>query len=263
MASSTNFDSIAQISAVRDDWNLRVSLVKLWFVPETHSRRPNNHRSMELLFMDETGCKIQASVRKALIYRFQKSLEEGSVYSVRSFTLTSNTGDFRVAPHKYKINFQMETKVVKAEGQIAPKMYSFVPLTSVCGGEIEMEVLVDVIGVLKHYGVEKETEKDGTKSRRNYIILQADGCKIDCTLFEPYVDQLNTYLASGKPTNVPVIVQLAKARHYDGKIKLQNAMYCTKVIFDPTCKESRDYMTRCEIIISPSQVVTQLSDQKS
>lgn len=40
--------------------------------------------------------------------------------------------------------------------------------------------------------------------------------KIECTLFGPYVDELNAFLASGEVENAVVILQFAKVKLFQG-----------------------------------------------
>lgn len=51
------------------------------------------------------GCKIHASIRRTLVYRFQNQIYEGRVYQISSFGVCENGGDFRTTSHPYKMNF--------------------------------------------------------------------------------------------------------------------------------------------------------------
>ncbi|KAJ1411134.1 Nucleic acid-binding, OB-fold [Sesbania bispinosa] len=56
--------------------------------------------------------------------------------------------------------------------------------------------------------------------------------KIECVLFENYLDDLNAFLASGNTTNVVVVVQHAKVKSFKGKVSLQNVLHATMLIFN-------------------------------
>lgn len=78
------------------------------------------------------GDKIHASVRKTLIYRFERDLHEGSVYSFSNFRVASNGGSFRTTRHDYKLNFQIGTKVMQVDGGfVTCSPYSFVPISEI------------------------------------------------------------------------------------------------------------------------------------
>ncbi|KAJ1376511.1 Nucleic acid-binding, OB-fold, partial [Sesbania bispinosa] len=91
----------------------------------------------------------------------------------------------------------------------------------------------DIMGVLTDIGTEKEYERNRKKFRMNVMELEIDGSKIECALFENYLDDLNAFLASGNTTNVVVVVQLAKVKSFKGKVSLQNALHATKLFFNP------------------------------
>lgn len=89
------------------------------------------------------GVKIQATVRKQLIYVFQKRLREGEVYTVSYFSVAPSTGSYRAATHPYKIVFQMTTKVQSCTGSDIP-LYglSFTSIVDVSNHIVEYDYLV-------------------------------------------------------------------------------------------------------------------------
>lgn len=78
------------------------------------------------------GDKIHASVRKTLIYKFDKDLKEGFVYSISNFGVACNGGSFRTTRHDYKLNFQFGTKVVNVDRSLVScSPFSFVPFSEI------------------------------------------------------------------------------------------------------------------------------------
>ncbi|XP_024626867.1 uncharacterized protein [Medicago truncatula] len=86
------------------------------------------------------------------------------------------------------------------------------------------------MGMLKVVGVEKSYTRNGSQSKMISIELYYDGY----TLFGPYVDELNAFLASGETDNVVVAVQLTKIKIFQGQAMIQNTINATKVLFNPT-----------------------------
>lgn len=62
--------------------------------------------------------------------------------------------------------------------------------------------------------------------------------KLEYILFDPYVDDLDAYLQSGYTKNVVVLAQFLKVKMFNGKVQLQNAMNCTKLLFNPELPET-------------------------
>lgn len=89
------------------------------------------------------GVKIQAIVRKQLIYVFQKRLREGEVYNISYFSVAPSTGSYRAATHPYKIVFQMTTKVQSCTSATIP-LYglSFTSIVDVSNHTVEYDYLV-------------------------------------------------------------------------------------------------------------------------
>jgi hypothetical protein len=52
--------------------------------------------------------------------------------------------------------------------------------------------------------------------------------KVQCTLFGSYVDDLNNFIASGDVQNAIVIIQLAKAKIFQGKFHNTNLLALIK-----------------------------------
>ncbi|KAJ1378510.1 Nucleic acid-binding, OB-fold [Sesbania bispinosa] len=171
--------------------------------------------ALEMVLCDERGGKIHVVVRRTLVYKFQSTLIEGAAYSISNFGVGENSGEFKYSMYLYKINFEYHTRVVLMRDCTIPRFqYSFVSLADIMAPTFDNSYLVDIMGVLTGIGTEKES-------------------KIECALFENYLDDLNAFLACGNTTNVVVVVQLAKVKSFKGKVSLQNALHATKLFFNP------------------------------
>ena len=75
-------------------------------------------------------------MKQTLIYKFDKTLQEGKVYSIQFFGVVDNGGIDRIILHKYKIMFQYSTKVALVDNASVPdSVYDFIPIRDiVCGG---------------------------------------------------------------------------------------------------------------------------------
>ncbi|KEH24640.1 animal RPA1 domain protein [Medicago truncatula] len=96
-------DNISEISPVKESWSIVVRIVCAWFVRDVN--RDAHPFSLDM------GNKIHATVRRTLIYKFEKDLQEGKVYSMSCFGVAANLGSYRTTKHEYKLNFQFNTKV--------------------------------------------------------------------------------------------------------------------------------------------------------
>ncbi|XP_057432660.1 uncharacterized protein LOC130725450 [Lotus japonicus] len=81
-------DDLSTIDASKENWCIVAKVNRLWLSPSLYgSKLPF---SMDMILMDDKGCKIHASVRKTLIYRFQSLLSEGRVYQISATVLNGN-----------------------------------------------------------------------------------------------------------------------------------------------------------------------------
>ena len=137
---------VINVTPAKENWNIVVRVIRLWFV--TDLAKSKISFSMELILQDKEviqhwltvlcsvtyfffitliltsfffcyndlccivfqGVRIHGSIRRTLIYKFQSQIFYGSVYSVQSFSVASNSGSYKTTHHPYKINFQFGTR---------------------------------------------------------------------------------------------------------------------------------------------------------
>ncbi|XP_057444849.1 replication factor A protein 1-like [Lotus japonicus] len=161
-----------------------------------------------MILMDDKGCKIHATVRKTLIYRFQSLISEGRVYQISFFGVGESGRDFRPTGHPFKINFDIHTSVRLVPNRaIDLSPYNFVPISDIMFKDLNTSFLIDVIGILTDASAEQEFEKDGGKQKRITIELDQDGARVECAFFGKYVDEVVGYLGSADATNAVVVVR--------------------------------------------------------
>ncbi|XP_058731997.1 uncharacterized protein LOC131603620 [Vicia villosa] len=253
-------DFVKEINPSKESWDVVVQVIRLWFVPDMNSKE--KFFAMEMVLMDEKGDKIQASVRKALLSRFENKIREGTVYNFKSFGVAANTGGYRTTKHQFKLNLQNGTVVTEAgAGHITMSPYSIVSFPEIVG-KIDMDYLIDVVGILASVGRERVYERNRVTTKYKVIELESNGMKLECTLFGPYVAELDAYLQSGNPENVVVLAQYLKVKMYNGKIQLQNAMNCTKLMFNPEIPEANSFKLN-DNIGSPTQPFSYMKDSSN
>ncbi|QHO07131.1 Replication factor-A carboxy-terminal domain protein [Arachis hypogaea] len=127
---------------------------------------------MEMILVNESGCKIQATIRKTMIYRATR--------------------------HQFKLIFQFRTTVRDAICDFISKFALTISLfTELLETKEDFDFLVDVVGLLVSVSEEKEYDKDGKKMKMAVMELAENDHRIWCALFGEYVDELNRFLSSG------------------------------------------------------------------
>ncbi|KAL6534867.1 hypothetical protein OROGR_013542 [Orobanche gracilis] len=253
-------DDVSVVTASKDTWNIVTKVIRLWVSPSfSGGKLPF---SMELVLMDSKGCKIHASVRKTLVYRFKPLLTEGHVYQISYFGVGDNVGDFRTTSHQFKINFHIHTIVKEITNTpITKSLYSFKPLSEIMFNDPDSSYLIDIIGILTGSSGEQEFEKDGKVQKRVTIELDQDGVRLECVFFGDYVGLILDQLASGDMTNAVVVVQYAKIKPFRGRPSVQNVYGATRILFNPDVEEAEPLRARFFELNDPAtQVLSQLQD---
>ncbi|KAL6521833.1 hypothetical protein OROGR_018402 [Orobanche gracilis] len=254
------FDDVSAICPSKESWKIAVKVVRLWTTQSFNGGK--FPFTLEMVLIDDKGSKIQASIRKTLIYKFDRLLSEGHVYCLTYFGVGDNGGSYRYTKHAFKLNFQFNTKVQELKDfPINILSYSFVPLSDIMFNEHDTDFLVDIIGILTGVGAEREYEKDRKKQKILTIELDADGVRVECAFFGSYVDEINSVLSSADMTNAVVLIQFAKVKIFKGKPSLQNVYGATKITFNPDIEEATKIREKFfEIYEHGSQVLSQLHD---
>ncbi|XP_057444114.1 uncharacterized protein LOC130736291 [Lotus japonicus] len=103
--------------------------------------------AVELALMDSKGAKIQATIRKTLVYKFQHLIKERGVDSISFLAPVVNNGDYKTTKHQYKVNFLYNTEVHPMnQNPINFSPFLFVPICSILNHAIDMflEVLLEL-----------------------------------------------------------------------------------------------------------------------
>ncbi|KAL6507514.1 hypothetical protein OROGR_023709 [Orobanche gracilis] len=248
-------DDVSVVTASKDTWNIVTKVIRLWVSPSfSGGKLPF---SMELVLMDSKGCKIHASVRRTLVYRFKPLITEGHVYQISYFGVGDNVGDFRTS-HQFKINFHIHTIVKEITNTpISKSPYSFKPLSEIMFNDPDSSYLIDIIGILTGSSGEQEFEKDGKVQKRVTIELDQDGVRLECAFFGDYVGLILGQLASGDMTNAVVVVQYAKIKPFRGRPSVQNVYGATRILFNPDVEEAEPFFESND---PATQVLSQLQD---
>ncbi|XP_057452500.1 uncharacterized protein LOC130744327 [Lotus japonicus] len=219
-------DDLATIDASKENWSIVSKMNRLWLSPSLYeSKLPF---SMDMILMDDKGCKIHASVRKTLIYRFQSLLSEGRVYQISFFGVGESGRDFRPTSHPFKINFDIHTYVRLVPNKaINLSPYIFVSISNIMFKDLDTSFLIVLNKSLKKMvGSRKELLLNLTK------------------MGTPNGSGFMRHLGSVDATNVVVVVSCVKIKPFNGKTSLQNVYGATKVLFNPLIEEAAPLRTR-------------------
>ncbi|MCI14150.1 replication factor A protein [Trifolium medium] len=134
--------------------------------------KPDEVNSLEMVLIDEKGDKIHASVRRQMLYLFRLKITEGNVYKMSFFTVAPESGLYRTTPHRYKLIFEMKTKVQSCENNTIGRFgLSLTTIADICGHGPDYEFLVDVAGLITGISPQKEYIREGKVTKMILIEL--------------------------------------------------------------------------------------------
>ncbi|XP_061372548.1 uncharacterized protein LOC133315020, partial [Gastrolobium bilobum] len=181
---SSKYDFLKDVNPAKEDWRIKVKVVRTWKVP--NFQRKNLEDNLEMVLLDEQGGRIHTTVK-------------------------------------------------------------------------------DVIGLISRIGKVCDRVVSGRKTKM--VVLELDdlrGHKLECTLWEHYVDEVQSFLADNDDPHNVLIVQLGRIKCFRGKVGITNTKYTTRIVMDSKLNEIVEFK-KCLSIdgVESSTRMTQLSTQSS
>ncbi|KAL6565900.1 hypothetical protein OROHE_004955 [Orobanche hederae] len=170
-------NTISEITPAKETWKLHVRVERLCTTYSPYN--PTEKRSMELILLDAKGDKIQASIPKYLISKFEKLIKEGGFYRFINFEIEQNNEEFIATRHPYRLKFHKFTSPRPAVDLQIPKYgFKFIPFAEFETDKCYAKLLVDVIAEVLNVGDIVELNKNGQQTKRVTIhLLDSIGVK--------------------------------------------------------------------------------------
>ncbi|GJY76919.1 replication protein A 70 kDa DNA-binding subunit B, partial [Tanacetum coccineum] len=225
---------VSDIDPMMDEFKVLVRCISIWY----------NHPpgKPEMKWGLEMGNRIQASVKKEGLSKFQPILQEGSCYKISNFGVGVNEGKFPLLSHKYMINFYKNTSVTrvnkfdnKVHGfkfepfqNFTTKHFSPTDVVVINNGILNVNVIVIIVSISNLIPFSGGLDQE--KRRRTILCEDVDGLQMECCFFDGWADRFNT-LAEHRETvgHVVLILQLARVKYFNGKPSIGNAIVSTKI----------------------------------
>ncbi|GJZ73834.1 replication protein A 70 kDa DNA-binding subunit B [Tanacetum coccineum] len=228
---SQEITPVSDIDPMMDEGNVLVRCISIWY--NHPPGKPEMKWGLEMILQDEQGNRIQASVKKDGLSKFQPILQEGSCYKISNFGVGENGGKFPLLSHKYRINFYKNTSVTrvnKFDNNVHG--FKFEPFQNFATKHFSPTDVVDVIGTVVSISdlIPFSGGLDQEKRRRTILLEDVDGLQMECCFFDGWADRFNT-LAEHRETvgHVVLILQLARVKYFNGKPSIGNAIVSTKI----------------------------------
>ncbi|KAL8137812.1 hypothetical protein V2J09_003813 [Rumex salicifolius] len=208
----------------------------------------NRREDVQLIFIDEKGSRIEATIPSFFVNRFGPKLNEYLVITVSKFGVEENSDQWRVAQHPYKIIFFYSTFIDECSNCSISRMgIEFVKFEPIIFGQIEENTCVNGVGEVIEYKDLTNVAKEDTQPKLKLEIKLAneEAKVLNYTLYCQYAEQMSKHINSCKEDRVIVII----VKFYTGigsESKLPSITHVSTIIatskeeifFNPTFKQS-------------------------
>ncbi|KAJ1417293.1 Nucleic acid-binding, OB-fold [Sesbania bispinosa] len=240
----TIFIPVSEISPTMKNWCISAQVIRIWNVPFCY----DNSRilSVEMVFIDALGCKLQASVSKDLLKLRKLYTEEGNIYYFGSVVVVPNDGTDRPTRHPFRLVFHRQTWVQKAVDLRRYTPYGMSPSNSseILRMKQDTEHLVDKVGLLTSVSCEREYTKDDKDLLAAYMEITDPTGKVEVVVYDEYLRDLVEFLRTNGTCTTIIMVQFARvvpdAQVIFGDLGLETVNYITMILFNPPIAEVFD-----------------------
>ncbi|KAH6772157.1 hypothetical protein C2S51_010561 [Perilla frutescens var. frutescens] len=163
---------ICDLDDSKTTFAVKFRLVRAYAYPSFTNRE--DIRSWECILHDENGDRIEATVPKFLITKFEDQMEEGSIYGIKNFKVVHNSKKYKVIANKYMIILTEDTRIHELFVQgFLMKRFCFKSFEEVQLNEnLYNGSVFDIIGVLVHSGEVQERTENGEQKKLIELTLE-------------------------------------------------------------------------------------------
>ncbi|KAF7841217.1 replication protein A 70 kDa DNA-binding subunit B-like [Senna tora] len=161
------------------------------------------------------------------------------MYILCQFNVVFASSSFRPTRHAFKLNFMFQTRVALSDDDdsIHHFEFSFVEVQQIISGELDLNILVDVIGRIYNMSQVHQFSPNNLKNKRVTVDIEDIATKMGITLWESYADQIVNFVSKGSQGPVVIVCQFCKIKEYTGTRSLSNSMYATHILINSDVQE--------------------------
>ncbi|KAJ1376757.1 Nucleic acid-binding, OB-fold [Sesbania bispinosa] len=208
-AVSRFFIPVKDISPYSEPWFIEVKLIRMWTTPICSNVSHVN--IVEMVFIDLEGTKIQGSVTRVILRHKRLEMDEGGFYELNEALVVPNEGNDRPTQHAYRLLFQARSLIKKIE-PLSFNALGLSPMTSaaLASQRFVKKFLVDKVVLLTSVSCERDYIKDDKDITAVLLELTDPMGKIECVLYDDYVQDLREYQRREGPMTPIIVVQFAR-----------------------------------------------------
>ncbi|XP_045822407.1 replication protein A 70 kDa DNA-binding subunit B-like [Trifolium pratense] len=248
-------DNILSVRSSKNDGIYEVRVLKRWRVPDFF--KPEMFDSVAMVLIDKHGHKIEAVIPENLLCVFDEKIVEGRVYRISSLSVKLNFGHSVSTFHRYKFEFNKNTKVEPCSNCAVIPTYglSLIGADDVLKKKEKKECykyLVDVVGVITKVQHNKDFYPDGKVIRSVTFKLNNERKSFCCELYGSLVDDFKNLVKSCSNGLPIVVLQFVRINYVQGGTLVQGVENVTKIHVNPATDELLRFKSGLVLYLSRS-----------
>ncbi|OAO92807.1 hypothetical protein AXX17_AT5G29550 [Arabidopsis thaliana] len=191
-----------------------------------------------MVLADQRGCKIHASVKKALVKKYERHIALDQWRIIENFSLGQVRGQFRVTNHQFKMAFVNSTFVSPCPTVTNDAYLSLPTFESIIVGELNLFYLVEVFGQVVNVGkVEDIVVNNESTKKLEFELRNEMNDRLPCTLWGKFADQVIQECENSTGEIVVCLIRFAKINTFRGENQITNAFDASVVTINPEFPE--------------------------
>ncbi|KAG4906364.1 hypothetical protein JHK84_054871 [Glycine max] len=198
---------ISELHPRKGSWKIAVRITDMWDV-----KKHNGRQAIEMVFIDQMGVKIRATLWQELFPEFQPKLSLGCSYLIQNIKVVDNQSEYKVSSIPYLLYFVKTTSVKEVERpEILANVHVITEIADIISGIALRHTLVDVVGVIAEV-IERKTVNPAY--RVTVKLRDNSDAEILMTLWEDYALQLDDVIEKNhfKRESLVLMLTLAKIK---------------------------------------------------
>ncbi|KAL5193130.1 Replication protein A DNA-binding subunit A [Glycine soja] len=203
---------ISELHPRKGSWKIAVRITDMWDV-----KKHNGRQAIEMVFIDQMGVKIRATLWQELFPEFQPKLSLGCSYLIQNIKVVDNQSEYKVSSIPYLLYFVKTTSVKEVERpEILANVHVITKIADIISGIALRHTLVDVVGVIAEV-IERKTVNPAY--RVTVKLRDNSDAEILMTLWEDYALQLDDVIEKNHFKREPLVLMLTLAKIKDATDK--------------------------------------------
>ncbi|XP_033143299.1 uncharacterized protein LOC117132635 [Brassica rapa] len=184
MKATPKLSYLSDIRPYKPEWWVQVKVLHTW---KQHSEYGE---TMEIIFADKKGNKIQASCKKNYLLSLGADCRVGEWKNLENFVITPAGGGYRPTNHPYKLSFMKFTSIEPYEYNNIDMFLDLVEFETILSGQLDNNLLIDVVGQAIDIGEKLTLQCSNGKEKKKieFTLRDINDERIPCCLWGNFAD---------------------------------------------------------------------------